>query len=252
MVGAIIPARMSSKRLPGKVLMPLGSKSMLAWVVDAVRGASRVEHVVVLVTSDVQDHPILVECKKLGVDVYRGSCRRDVLGDFHHIADKFKFDPVVRVTADCPLVSSVLIDNVLEEYFKGCDYCCNGINPEYRTFPRGLDVDVMSYAVLKWMNENLTPDKTPFGRYHPDYRKHVVLYLRENLSTFTVRHVKLDLNKLRLTVDTPEEYDKMNNLFSRMGDNPSWLRALDIIDRNPDLTVLETPDSQTKAKWRVW
>lgn len=252
MVGAIIPARMTSRRLSGKVLMPLGNKSMLAWVVGAVRGAKRVERTIVLVTSDVQDGCIIDECKKLDVEWYVGSNNRDVLGDFFHITDKYKFDPIVRVTADCPLVSSALIDCVLEEYSKGCDYCANAPTYEERTFPRGVEADVVSYAVLRWMHENLTPENTPYGRYHPDYRKHPTFYLRESPHPFTIRKVTLGLNKLRLTVDTQEEYDKMNELFHQMEDNPSWLRAVQLIDEFPDLATIETPDSQTKAKWRVW
>ncbi len=249
MTGAIIPARMSSRRLPGKVLMQLGMKSMLAWVVDAVRGSRRVDQTIVLITSNVEDAAIVNECEKLGVDYWVGSSTRDVLGDFYQIANEFGFDPVVRVTADCPLVSSRLIDVLIDEYNEGCDYCSS---VEQRTFPRGVEADVVSYAVLKWMHENLTPERTPYGRYHADYRKHVTLYIRENLHAFTTRSVKLDVSKLRLTVDTRDEYDKMRLLFDLMGDNPSWLGALELIDHDPDLAVLETPEAQTKAKWRVW
>ncbi len=251
MVGAIIPARMTSRRLPGKVLMPLGNKSMLEWVVSAVL-QSKVERAVVLITPDPQDDAIMDLCNKLDIDIFVGSNSRDVLGDFHTISTKFGFDPIVRVTADCPLVSPHLIDCVIEEYSKGCDYCATGSSMELRTFPRGVEADVVSYAVLRWMSENLTPELTPYGRYSDDYRKHVTLYIRENPHAFTVRNVVLDMNKLRLTVDTPEEYNKINELFTQMGDNPSWLKAVDIIEHNPELAVMETPDSQTKAKWRVW
>jgi len=243
---------MSSRRLPGKVLLDLGGQTMLAWVVNGVRAATKVESVVVLTTKDNVDLPIVDECIRLGVDSWCGSTDRDVLGDFRRVADEFGFDPIVRVTADCPLIDPVLIDKLIDTYNSGCDYCLNAPNVHDRTYPRGLDTEVFSYAVLKWMDDNLTRRKTPYGRYHPDYRKHVTFYMRENPHAFTIKIVKLELDRLRLVVDTRDEYECMRELFRQMGDSPSWWKACELVGKHPELGTLETPETQTKMKWRVW
>ncbi len=247
-IGAIIAARMGSRRLPGKVLMPLGGKPMLEWVIDGVL-QSRVERVVVLVTPDPQDDAIMELCSKLGIDTFVGSDNRDVLGDFYNVATEFGFDPIVRVTADCPLISPLTINSVVNEYLKGCDYCSNIVT---RTYPRGLDTEVFSYAMLAWMQENLTPEHPLYDGDLADYRKHVTLYIRENYQSFNIRNTTVDLSRIRLTVDTQDEYDKLDVVFDLMDDDPNWLDAVKIMNDNPELATMETPESQTKALGKVW
>jgi spore coat polysaccharide biosynthesis protein SpsF len=248
MIGAIIAARMGSTRLPGKVLMELGGKPMLEWVVDATL-RSRVERVVVLITPDPKDAAIMNLCSRLGVDIFVGSTNRDVLGDFYTVASKFNFDPIVRVTTDCPLISPFVITSVINEYLKGCDYCSN---VETRTYPRGLDVEVLSYSTLKWLHENINPNLTPWGEYDPDYRKHATLYIRSHPHAFDIRSVILNLSKLRLTVDTQDEYDKLKDVFDLVGDDPTWMKVADLLCEYPEFASLEMPDSQTPALGKVW
>ena len=242
-IGAIIPARMSSRRLPGKVLMKLGDKPMLEWVVGAVL-RSKVERVVVLVTPDPQDGAILDVCNKLGVDFFVGSANRDVLGDFYAVATTFGFDPVVRVTADCPLLSPLVINSVLNEYSMGCDYCSNIVT---RTYPRGLDVEVLSYNALEKIQRNVVHDPN-----EPDYRKHVTLYVRANPGMFVIHSVALNLSKFRLTVDTQDDYDKLTAMFTLMSDEPSWVQAAELANKFPEFALLEMPGMQTPALGKVW
>lgn len=249
MIGAIIAARMGSRRLPGKMLMLLGGKPMLEWVVDATL-RSKVERVVVLVTPDPKDVAIIDVCMRLGVDSYIGSDDRDVLGDFYKVATEYSFDPIVRVLADCPLLSPFVINSVINEYFEGCDYCSNTLGQ--RTYPRGLDVGVLSYSTLKWLHWNITQELTPWGEYHVDYRKHVTLYIRSHPNSFDIRSIVLNLSKLRLTVDTQDEYDKLKDVFDLVGDDPTWMKVADLLCEYPEFASLETPDSQTKALGKVW
>jgi spore coat polysaccharide biosynthesis protein SpsF len=248
MIGAIIAARMGSSRLPGKVLLELGGKPMLEWVVDAVL-RSRVERVTVLVTPEPEDAAIIELCEALGVDTYIRRATNDVLGGFYDCATAFGFDPIVRVTADCPLISSFVITSVVNEYLEGCDYCSN---VETRTYPRGLDVEVLSYATLKWLHENVNPNLTPWGEYHPGYREHVTLYIRSHPHSFDIRSVVLNLSKLRLTVDTQDEYDKLKDVFDLVGDDPTWMKVANLLCEYPEFASLETLDTQTKALGRVW
>lgn len=250
--GCIIAARMGSRRCPGKVMRRLGDRSMLGHVVAAAKAAERVGKVVVVRTPDESDVEIEQECGRLGVECMVGGGNRDLLRDYYVAARGFGFDPVVRLTGDSPLVSPRVIDACVDTYLLGCDYCSNAANMGERTFPRGLDTEVFSFAVLEWMHLNLTPEHTPYGRYHPDYRKHVTFYIRENPAAFTVRHVRLDAQRLRLCVDTEEDYRKMREVFERMEGRPTWLKAMDVLEERPELAVHEGEGAQTKMKWRMW
>lgn len=251
-VGAIIAARMTSRRLPGKPLMKLGGRTMLEWVVRGVQAAGLVERIVVVTPADVSEIPIHEECARLGVSCDTGSVDRDVLGDFYNVAHAGQFDAVVRVTADCPLVNPVLIDAVVALYATGCDYATNALDMTQRTFPRGLDVEVVSFATLRWMHHNLTPERTPFGRWSQDYRKHVTLYIKENPWAFRIKTLEANLDNMHLTVDTQEQYECMRQLFDLMGDAPSWWRAGELIETRRELSPLSHKQFDTVANGRVW
>ena len=107
-VMAIIQARMSSSRLPGKVMLTIGEKPMLQWVVNRTRRARAVDEVVVATTTDPSDDPISAFCKGLEIPVYRGS-NLDVLDRFYQTAQEFKPNIIVRITADCPFVEGSAI-----------------------------------------------------------------------------------------------------------------------------------------------
>jgi spore coat polysaccharide biosynthesis protein SpsF (cytidylyltransferase family) len=102
------------------------------------------------------------------------------------------------------------------------------------------------------MHHNIKLDN-PFSHVHYlEYRKHVTLYVREHPERFLTRSVVLNLAKLRLTVDTQEEYDKMNAMFTLMGDDPTWVQAVYIANQFPEFVSIETDESQTKALGKVW
>lgn len=247
--GAIIAARMGSRRLPGKVMMDLGGKPMLQWVIEAVE-RSDVDETVVLVTPDPRDAEIQSLCKKLNIQCAVGSADRDLLGDFVMVASKYGFSHIVRVTADCPLIDTSVINSIIQGYSDKYDYCTNALDAEHRTFPRGLDVEVVSYKTLKWLNENLdflVDDQT-------DYRKHVTLYIREHYKEFAVRSISIDISRVRMVVDTEDEYNKTKKLFEYMGGTPNWLGALEIMvyKDNNNTIMLDTDGSQTKALGKTW
>jgi spore coat polysaccharide biosynthesis protein SpsF len=248
MIGAIIAARMGSSRLPGKVMMTLGGKTMLERTIDATL-KSKVECVVVLTTSKEEDDPIRKRCAELGVSYVDGSNNRDLLGDFYTAATQYGFDPVVRVTADCPLLSPYVINSVINEYYNGCAYCSNIVN---RTYPRGLDVEVFSYGALEWLHHSITRNNRVVENYHDDYRKHVTLYIREHSERFKTRYVEFNPSKLRLTVDTQDEYDKLAVVFDLLGDDATWFTAMGVVSQFPEFASFETEDSQTTALGKVW
>lgn len=141
----IIQARMRSIRLPGKVLMPIGPKPILQHVIERCR-ESNANEVVVATTEHSADSSIVAMCHKMGTLCYRGS-EEDVLSRYVETAKIVEADAVIRITADCPLMDPDVINAAIEKLnqMPFLDYVSNTIR---RTFPRGLDVELMWVDVL--------------------------------------------------------------------------------------------------------
>src|SRR3989338_126496 len=115
---AIIQARMGSLRMPGKVLKPILGKPMLWHVVERVKRAKLINQVVVATSTNPEDKKIADFCKKNNIEVFRGS-QNDVLDRYYQCAKKYHAKFIVRITADCPLIDSQLIDKLIRKFFKG-------------------------------------------------------------------------------------------------------------------------------------
>jgi spore coat polysaccharide biosynthesis protein SpsF len=240
---SIIQARMTSTRLPGKVLLDIAGKPMLQWVIDRASRASGIDRVVVATTSEPSDDPIAAFCQEHGTPVYRGSLV-DVLDRYYQAALAFGAQTVVRLTADCPLVDPGVIDAVIELYRSSqpaCDFAANRLPPPWkRTYPIGLDVEVCSLAALRraWLEGQA-----------PRHREHVMPYLYEEPGRFAVRvldHTP-DYGHLRWTVDTPRDLDLVREIVGRFGgrDDFSWLEVIELFQREPEL---EQINAQVAAK----
>lgn len=231
---AIIQARMSSTRLPGKVLKEAAGRSLLDRMVERVRRASLVDKVVVATTVDPSDDQIEAFCKTLGVDVYRGSLP-DVLDRYYRSAILFGADLVVRLTGDCPLIDPGLIDETIRALIDNhADFSCNRLPPPFsRTYPIGLDVEVCTFHALEiaW-NEAVQKHE----------REHVLPYLYEVPGRFKVVQIdyREDLGKLRWTVDTPEDLTLLREVYARFdGHNDfSWLEVLKLFREHPELAEI--------------
>src|SRR2546425_10357183 len=145
---AIIQARMGSTRLPGKVLLDIGEQTMLARVVNRARRAKTVDTIVVATTTSERDDVIVEYARTLGVKTFRGD-EDNVLSRYYLAARAYNASMVARITADCPLIDPEIIDKVviafLDAYPKA-DFASNALA---RTYPRGLDVEVASFAALE-------------------------------------------------------------------------------------------------------
>lgn len=230
MTTAIIQARMSSTRLPGKVLLDLAGEPMLARVVERTRRARSIERVIVATTVEPEDEPIVTLGRSRGWAVSRGS-RDDVLDRYYQAAVTNGADPIVRITSDCPLIDPGVIDRVVGQLTDGVDYASN-INPR-RTFPRGLDVEVFTLAALStaWRDATDSSSRehvTPFLYRHPE-RFHVALL--ESDRPAAADH--------RWSVDTPEDYELMQRIYGHFGnDEFDWLDVLELLERHPDWVEL--------------
>jgi spore coat polysaccharide biosynthesis protein SpsF len=225
---------MGSSRLPGKVLMMIGGRTMLDRVVRRVSRADRVHDVVVATTDRPQDDMIGRAATGLGVAVYRGS-EDDVLGRFRNAALVSSADTVVRVTADCPLVDAEVVDAVISAFESASPPADLATNAARRTFPHGLDVEVLSAAIL-----NRLDVEVPAG-YH---RSHVTSYLYEPDHGFRIRSVEHahDLSHFRWTVDTAEDLALVRGIYEQFDneDGFSWHEVAACLAESPELMNLNS------------
>lgn len=226
-VTAIVQARMSSTRLPGKVLRELSGAPMLERQLERVQRATLLSNVVVATSTDISDDPIASLCEELGVDCYRGDLS-NVLGRFVGAIDAFPTDVVVRITADCPLISPQAIDSVIGAFLEAdCDYLSNTLEP---TFPDGVDIEVMSKQALREVSAISTD---------PLEREHVTLGIYRRPDHFSVRNYRgeQDLSDLRWTVDSQEDLEFVGWVFdSLFANNPHFEMAdvLELLARHPE------------------
>ena len=199
---AVIQARMSSTRFPNKVLAPLAGMPMIIFMIERVRQARLVDHVVVATSTDPTDDRLAAELAVHGIDCFRGDLN-DVLDRFVQCARAAKADHVVRLTGDCPLMDADLVDRALSELATGdVDYVSNVAPP---TFPDGLDVECFTMDALEkaWRDAKL-----------PSEREHVTLYLRSGVPGIRVRNWSgtADYSALRWTVDHPDDLQHVDLL----------------------------------------
>lgn len=223
---AIIQARMGSTRLPGKVLMEIGGATMLSRVVQRTQRASRIEGVIVATTVDPTDRLVVRECERIGVSVFCGDIW-NVLDRYYQAARANHAEAIVRITADCPLIDAAVIDRVVGEFFDmgQFDYASNTLPP--RTFPRGLDVEIMTYPALErsWLE-----DHDPVGR------EHITPYIYHHPEKFKLHAVvnDQDYSRLRWTVDTIEDLAFVRTIYGHFGhDRFSWLDVLSVLEQHP-------------------
>lgn len=226
-IAAIIQARMGSTRLPGKVLMDLAGEPMLARVVNRTRRAGIVRQVVVATTVQPADNAIASLCEERGWPCFRGS-EADVLDRYYHAAVAYNADVIVRITSDCPLIEPEIVHRVIREFLDSrpaADYACNML--PRRTFPQGLDTEVMRRDVLEkaWREDS-----------NPAWREHVTPYIQHNTDVFRVHGVMngVDYSHMRWTVDTPEDLAFVRHIYNHFGhDRFSWQEVLAVLEEHP-------------------
>ena len=216
---ALIQARMSSTRLPGKVLEPVQGEPMLARQIERVRRARGVS-LVVATSDEPSDDPIAALCGELGQDCFRGPLA-DVLARFAGAIRGRPGNPIVRLTGDCPLCDPRLIEEVVAAHQRGGRGGCGGVdytsNVLERHLPDGLDVEVIERSALRVACEE--------SRAAED-REHVTRYLVRHPERFRLRSVRQaaeNLAALRWTVDFPEDLAFVRRVYAALyPKNPSF------------------------------
>jgi spore coat polysaccharide biosynthesis protein SpsF len=234
----VIQARMGSTRLPGKVLLDIAGRPMLERVVERVRRCRNAGQAVVATTTQARDEAIVAACGTLQVPVVRGS-EDDVLDRYIQAARAFGADVVVRVTADCPLLDPDVTDGVIAAFLAARpDYASNTLK---RTYPLGLDTEVVSMAAL----ENAWREAT-----EPAHRVHVTPYLYLTPGRFRLLPVagEDDHSGHRWTVDAPEDLELVRAVYDRLGTGGrfGWRDVLDLVRREPALRRINAHVEQKK------
>jgi spore coat polysaccharide biosynthesis protein SpsF len=228
---AIVQARMGSTRLPGKVLMDIAGRPLLARVIDRARAIRGIDRVVLATTTGERDRPLLALAQHCGIEAFTGS-EDDVLDRFYQAARQFKADVIMRLTADCPLLDPAVCERVLDRFRQGnVEYASNTQPP---TYPDGLDTEVFSFAALEraWREAHLISE-----------RKHVTPYIWKNPDKFRLANVAndVDLSALRWTVDEAPDLDFVRAIYTWLdGDGqPIGMNdVLALLERKPDLQTL--------------
>lgn len=230
---------MTSSRLPGKVMAPVLGEPMIGRQLERLGRSARIGRIVVATSTDASDDPVADYVQRLGHLVYRGSLA-DVLDRFGGAMTLVpEADTVVRLTADCPLADWTVIDATIDRRREaGADYASN--TPAVRTYPHGLDVEVMSRAALERACREASD---------PYEREHVTPFIYQHPERFAIANYAgpADWSKYRLTLDTTEDLDLLSAIFQAFEGEEQAVETqavIDLLDRRPDLVALNARVAQ--------
>jgi spore coat polysaccharide biosynthesis protein SpsF len=240
---AIIEARMTSTRLPGKVLLPVLGRPLLDHLIERLRRAGTLDQIIVATTTNATDDPVEALTRDLGCGCFRGS-EGDVLDRVLSAAHRFGVDLIAEITGDCPLMDPAIVDTLVGTFrLNRYDYVSNVIE---RTYPRGMDAQVFPTEVLDAV-ARLTDD--------PVDHEHVSLYIYNHPERFSLHNVGSGLpsryHDLRLTVDTKEDFQLIRTIFEELyPEKPDFsLRdILDLFDRRPGLAEINRHVQQKQVR----
>ncbi len=230
---AITQARMTSTRLPGKVLKTVLGKTLLEYHLERASRAQTIDELVVATTVNATDEPIVELCRQVKIPFFRGS-EHDVLSRYFQCAQAHQAQLVVRITSDCPLIDPSVIDLVVAELSSSprkWDYV-NNTGPT-RTFPRGLDVEAFTFEALRQAHEQAT---------QPAEREHVTLFMHQPGSDYRLGFVQHtpDLSHYRWTVDEAADFDVLAAMLEALyPDNPTFSLAdcVAFAEQHPDVAL---------------
>lgn len=227
----ISQARYESTRLPGKVMKKVKDKPLLWYLIKRLQQVKTPNKIVIATTTLPENKVIIDFVKSMKVDYYAGS-EYDVLDRYYQTSKSFNGDVIVRITSDCPLIDPELIDQCLEEFFKGnYVYFSNGHPP---TYPDGYDIEIFSFKALEtaWKEAKL-----------PSEREHVTQYIVKHNERFPKGNLEneIDLSNYRLTVDTPEDFKLISIIIEHFYDNWTEITLGDVmkfLNDNPELVEI--------------
>jgi len=245
-VGIIIQARMGSTRFPGKILKILDKdEKVLDVIIQRMKMCKQVDEIIIATTPDKQNSSIIDVAKSHDVSYCIGS-EDNVLERYHKCAKEYQLDLVIRLTSDCPFVDPKIVDEMVDFYINNnYDYIQN--IHESTNFPRGFDVEILSYDVL---------DKVYSLAKSRHEKEHVTYYIYTHSEDFKIFYYNLEdlkfFDELRLTIDEKEDLALCKEIFKKLKENGKALDfsiydILDLIEDNPELMNINKHIMQKKV-----
>lgn len=233
-IGGIIQARTSSTRFPEKVLkyLPYNNDiTVLEQVIRRLKQSKMINEVIVATTTDNNDKKIVAVAKKENVNWFRGSVD-NVLERYYLAAKKNKLDVIIRITSDCPCIDPNIVDSVIREHLKSdLDYTSNTL---IRTFPDGLDIEVINFDALEQCYNNA---KTM------SEKEHVTPYIHNHSHLFKIANIEASSEiygpELRITLDTEEDYALLCSIFDYLYDENEFFNAESVVKLLKDKSWLK-------------
>jgi spore coat polysaccharide biosynthesis protein SpsF len=228
-VVCISQARMSSSRLPGKVMKPILGRPLLWWHLTRLKQARRVDRIVLAVADEPGQDRLFAVARELGVDAVAGPLH-DVLERYRLAAEHADAATVIRVTSDCPLIDPLLIDETVARFCAarqsgGADWL-DYLSVDISRLPRGLDTEIFPRALL---------DLAAAEAVAPEEREHVTRFIYTRPERFHAASWApdgADFGQLRLCVDTPDDFEAVNAIYERASESEravfGWRRAIDL------------------------
>ena len=230
----ITQARMSSIRLPGKVLAKINNQPILEYHLKRAQ-ESKIP-IIVATSIDRKDDAIVQLCQTISVPVFRGDLN-DVLARFYYCAQAFDLTTIIRITSDCPLIDGDLIAKGLRMFQKsGCDYLSNTVK---RTYPRGFDFEIFTFAALTEAFQKATELLD---------REHVTPYIwRNHPDRFIIKQLTQpkDESAYRITVDTQEDFLAVKTLIQKyQAHKKNSLEIIELLEKHPKIAKLNADVQQ--------
>ena len=231
MIGCILQARMSSTRLPGKVMMKIDNENtMLDCVINQLKNSKQTKNLVIATTEQKEDDVIVELVKRREIKYFRGS-KKDVLDRYYQCAKKFNFSEIIRITSDNPLIDYEMVDMVVKHFkSNNYDYIATDLPVDtfHRTYPLGYAVEVFTFSALEnaWKNAKL-----------PSEREHVTPYFYKNKEIFRQTSIQNseDLSRFRCTVDTKYDLELIQKIYLNIKKRPILLSdVIKLFKANPE------------------
>jgi len=236
MIFAIIQARMSSSRLPGKSMAKVSSRTLISILLERVSKSEKIDEIIVAIPDTENDDILSEHINELGYKCFRGD-EKDVLSRYYNAYCKFKggdsrFDSIVRITGDCPFVEPKLIDKLINKYKMG-NYDYVALSEKYA---EGLDVEIFSNTLL---------EEAFFNAKISSEREHVTLYFHNNKKRFRMYRLqnKTDDSKYRVTVDEEEDLKVIRLIYESFIEHDIEINIKNIksfLDNNKDIFCINS------------
>lgn len=236
---------MDSRRLPGKAMLSVLGRPLIAYLFERISYVRGLDDAILATSVASSDDPLADFAKSEGISLYRGS-KEDVLGRFYGAASEASADALVRISGDCPLIDPQLVDEVIEfAEFSGA-YVARNIIDRTLGFPRGMDVEYMTFEVLGWLNRNCTEES---------YREHVTLALYKEDTPFQVREYSAPEGASwdphwRLCVDEQPDFELVKRIIQELHPQNPQFTLEDISDflrKNPHIAAINAAVRQKEV-----